>query len=124
MKHRSAVLKAVRCIAPMAVAVGLMGGATASAAPAPIKIAGLFTEGASVGFPTTGSRTLKAFFQDYNAAGGFKGRKIQVATGNDTFSIEKSVGLTKQLIDDGAVAFVGSEAFSNCIANIGLYVQA
>src|SRR2546422_11614371 len=105
MNSRSAVFRATRWLMPAAIAVGLMGGATASAAPAPIKVGGLFTEGASVGFPTSGSRTLKAYFQDYNAAGGFKGRKIEVTTGNDQFSVEKNVALTKQIVDQGAVAF-------------------
>lgn len=99
-------------------------GTTASAAPAPIKVGGLLTEGAAVGFPTSASRTLKAFFKDYNARGGFKGRKIQVVIGNEGFSVERSFGLTKQMIDDGVVAFVGSTAFTNCLANAGLYLQA
>lgn len=95
-----------------------------TAAPASIKIGGVFTEGASVGFPTSGSRTLRAFFSDYNAAGGLDGRKVEVITGNDGGGVEKNIALTKRMIEAGAMAFVGTESVVDCLGNAGLYRQA
>lgn len=107
----------------MIIALGLTT-ANASAAPAPIKVGAVLTEGAAVGFPNTASRTLKAFFRDYNAKGGFKGRKVSVEVVNDGFSAEKNVAGTKKLIDAGVVALLGNQAIFNCLGNGSLLRRA
>lgn len=115
--------RALALVVAMPFAAWIMG-ASASAAPAPIKVGTLVTEGSSLGFPSSASRTLKAFFQDYNAKGGLNGRKLQLTVANDLLAPDKNIALSKRLIDEGAVAFVGSMAIFNCLGNAAVLQKA
>lgn len=59
----------------------------------------------------------QAVFDEYNAAGGFNGRPIQLDTYDEKTDPATSATATKDALDSGIVAFVGSSSLFNCAVN-------
>ncbi|MDH6208413.1 ABC transporter substrate-binding protein [Aurantimicrobium minutum] len=59
----------------------------------------------------------KAVFDEYNAKGGFNGRPIQLDTYDEKTDPATSATATKDALDSGIIAFVGSSSVMNCAVN-------
>ncbi len=59
----------------------------------------------------------KAVFDAYNAKGGFNGRPIKLDTYDEKTDPANSATATKDALDSGIVAFVGSSSVMNCAVN-------
>lgn len=59
----------------------------------------------------------QAVFDEYNANGGFNGRPIQLDTYDEKTDPATSATATKDALDSGIVAFVGSSSLMNCAVN-------
>jgi branched-chain amino acid transport system substrate-binding protein len=65
----------------------------------------------------------QAVFDEYNAAGGFNGRPIQLDTYDEKTDPANSATATKDALDSGAIAFVGSSSLFNCGVNNQTWVD-
>lgn len=59
----------------------------------------------------------QAVFDEYNAKGGFNGRPIKLDTYDEKTDPATSATATKDALDSGIVAFVGSSSLFNCAVN-------
>lgn len=87
------------------------GGSAATGEP--IKVAAVFDGN----FFPEAPPAAKAVFDAYNEAGGFNGRPIQFDTYDEKTDPATSATATKDALDSGIVAFVGSSSLLNCAVN-------
>jgi branched-chain amino acid transport system substrate-binding protein len=90
--------------------------AASTAAPAdgePILVAAVFDGN----FFPEAPPAAQAVFDAYNAAGGFNGRPIQFDTYDEKTDPATSATATKDALDSGVIAFVGSSSLFNCAVN-------
>ena len=67
--------------------------------------------------PGAAAAAVQAVFDDYNTAGGFKGRPIKYTVCNDMVDPTVSAACTKDAISAGTIAMVGSSSLIDCVAN-------
>jgi branched-chain amino acid transport system substrate-binding protein len=79
----------------------------------PIKVAAVFDGN----FFPEAPPAAQAVFDEYNAAGGFNGRPIQLDKYDEKTDPAASATATKDALDSGIVAFVGSSSLFNCAVN-------
>lgn len=99
----------LRCLTVSAFAAVAWSGAASAQADKPWvigEVAPLTGPAATVG--TRLSKAAKMWADEVNAAGGIKGRKIELTTCNDENRPEKAVACTRDMIDKGAVIVLGN----------------
>lgn len=89
------------------------GGSDSAATGEPIVIAAVYDGN----FFPEAPPAAQAVFDEYNAAGGFNGRPIQLDTYDEKTDPATSATATKDALDSGAIAFVGSSSLMNCAVN-------
>ncbi|MDH6536119.1 ABC transporter substrate-binding protein [Aurantimicrobium minutum] len=89
------------------------GGSDNAATGEPIVVASVFDGN----FFPEAPPAAQAVFDEYNAAGGFNGRPIQLDTYDEKTDPATSATATKDALDSGIVAFVGSSSLFNCAVN-------
>jgi branched-chain amino acid transport system substrate-binding protein len=67
---------------------------------------------------------ITAAFAEVNAAGGVKGRKLELVSRNDDYEPTKCIEVTKTLLDEGVFALVGSVGTPTSMAAHPLALQA
>jgi branched-chain amino acid transport system substrate-binding protein len=67
---------------------------------------------------------IRSAFAEVNAAGGIKGRKLELVSRNDDYEPTKCVEVTKTLLDEGVFALVGSVGTPTSMAAHPLAAQA
>lgn len=85
----------------------------------PIQVAAL----ASMLYFPEGPPSAKAVFDDYNAAGGFNGRPIELAVFDDKADPAASTTAARDALASGAVALVGSSSMLDCAVNNQTWVD-
>ncbi|MGV1033944.1 MAG: ABC transporter substrate-binding protein [Microbacteriaceae bacterium] len=88
-------------------------GGGSAATGEPIKVAAVYDGN----FFPEAPPAAQAVFDAYNAAGGFNGRPIQLETYDEKTDPATSATATKDALDSGVVAFVGSSSLLNCAVN-------
>jgi ABC-type branched-chain amino acid transport systems, periplasmic component len=53
-------------------------------------------------------KVAKMWVEEVNAAGGIKGRKVEMTTCNEESKAEKAVACAREMIDNGAVIIIGN----------------
>ena len=89
------------------------GGGDSAATGEPIVVAAVFDGN----FFPEAPPAAQAVFDEYNAAGGFNGRPIQLDTYDEKTDPATSATATKDALDSGVIAFVGSSSLMNCAVN-------
>jgi ABC-type branched-subunit amino acid transport system substrate-binding protein len=67
---------------------------------------------------------IRSAFAEVNAAGGIKGRKLELVSRNDDYEPTKCIEVTKALLDEGVFALVGSVGTPTSMAAHPLAAQA
>ena len=99
----------LRCLTVSALAAVALPGAASAQADKPWiigEVAPLTGPAATVG--TRLNKAAKMWADEVNAAGGIKGRKVEITTCNDENRPEKAVACTRDMIDKGAVIILGN----------------
>ncbi|MFI8193946.1 ABC transporter substrate-binding protein [Streptomyces sp. NPDC085946] len=91
----------------------------------PIKLGAIVSlGGSSHAFgPTKIDKTVDAYFEDVNAAGGIDGRKIEYSVVDDSGTPNGAAQAARKLVGDGVVALVGGASYASCATNEGYYKQ-
>lgn len=89
------------------------GGSEGAATGEPILVAAVYDGN----FFPEAPPAAQAVFDEYNAAGGLDGRPIQFDTYDEKTDPATSATATKDALDSGVIAFVGSSSLLNCAVN-------
>jgi len=113
-------------IAPAVAGLLLVVGGAASAqgrnAP-PIKVGVISSLTAAAAFPDSAKAT-KAYFDDINAHGGIRGRKLTLIAEDDKGDPKVAAAAARRLVEqESVVAMVGSASTSECGANADFYAR-
>lgn len=103
--------------------LGACADAKATASTGPIVVVSLN----SLSGPTVvdeSERAAKAYFDDYNASGGFNGRKIDFRVVDDKTDPATASSAARDAVDSGAVAIVGGFSNVDCAVNGAYYSKS
>jgi branched-chain amino acid transport system substrate-binding protein len=95
------------------------GGGEGAATGEPILVAAVYDGN----FFPEAPPAAQAAFDEYNANGGFNGRPIQFDTYDEKTDPATSATATKDALDSGVIAFVGSSSLLNCAVNNQTWVD-
>lgn len=123
--------KTMTLLVPAAVAALVLAGCSGSGATGgsedggnaatgePIKVAAL----ASMLYFPEGPPSAQAVFDEYNAAGGYNGRPIELQTFDDKADPAASTTAARDALASGAIALVGSSSMLDCAINNKTWVD-
>ncbi|MCW2985799.1 MAG: branched-chain amino acid transporter substrate-binding protein [Conexibacter sp.] len=99
-------------------------GSGTAASGAPIKVGAIVTRSGGVDF-SSASNGAQAYFTCLNANGGIGGKPVKYITADDGNDPQKSGAAAAKLVkDDGVVAMVGNQSFTDCLVNPKTYASA
>lgn len=99
---------------------GLAVPATGSSPVGPIKVGAV----SSIALFPESTAAVRAYFDAVNAAGGIRGRKLQLIVEDDKADPAAAASAARKLIDkDEVVANVGSASALECAVNASMYVE-
>lgn len=90
---------------------------------APLRFGSVNTLSGPAQWPQS-SETVKAYFDSINAAGGVRGRQLELIVEDDKGDIAEAKKLARRLVDRGVLAMVGSASIVDCASNADIYQRA
>jgi len=111
-------------VAASLLATALVAGSAAASSPAPIYVA---VEGPLSGSQASNGldmlRGVELAVSQYNAKGGFRGRKVRIIRADDQANPAFGKSMAHAVIDSGAVAVIGPYNSSVGLENLGVYIN-
>lgn len=99
-------------------------GSGKAATGSPIKVGAIVTQSGGVDF-SSAANGAKAYFDCLNANGGINGKPVKYISADDGNDPQKSGAAAARLVqDEGVVAMVGNQSFTDCLVNPATYAKA